>query len=166
MHQSFLANRHNKEETGNNKVSHGKSVSLLPLMWGTQANRLPQSAEWRRCFIHFLSISQCESLASVKGSHDGTASQRLVFMPLEICWTVLRDAHAHGLLQSKAQARKTKVHWDTGNIVVNWYKWEMLPYHWMSHWAWVSSVVDSGVLSSHSTGRRWQEMFRGYVTVR
>lgn len=45
---------------------HLQFFTLLPLMWGTQANIAPQPAEWERCFIHFLSISQCEALASVK----------------------------------------------------------------------------------------------------
>lgn len=54
-------------------------------------------------------------------------------MPLEICWTVLWETHALGLLRSMAQARRTKVQWGTGNTIVNWYKWEMLLYHWMTH---------------------------------
>lgn len=41
-------------------------ITVLSLMWGIQANCLPQPAERKRCFVHFLSVSQCEALASVK----------------------------------------------------------------------------------------------------
>lgn len=42
-------------------------ISVFPLMRGMRVNCLPCLAEWKKCFIHFLSIYPWNALVSVNG---------------------------------------------------------------------------------------------------
>lgn len=98
-------------------------------MRGIQANYVPQPAEWERCFIHFLSISQCEARKpplqrnpTIKLQHNGQClcHRNLLIGPQGL---------AQGLLQSLTQVRYTRVHRDKGNIIVDHrYKWGLAAY--------------------------------------
>lgn len=138
--------------------------AALPLMWRIQADCVPQPAEREKCFIHFLSISQCEALAPVNWIprwNCNIASSVYATINLLICPL----GHARELLHSQARVRNAKVQRDTGNIMLGRYKRALVLYHQMSHWDPETSVVDSGVNPHHPTCSWWQEGFGSYNTV-